>query len=226
MGSRWWAPGAIGWWIGILFAIGAVFFAVGSFPPYVNKMGVFHDNITFFTGSIFFTSAAFLQYIEAANAPVKLGEVNKTIKYKFFEPKRIDWWSVSVLSVGTVFFNISTFAALIVTVAFKQIDLYVWSPEVYGSICFLISSYLAWLEVGHSIFSWKPRSISWWIALLNIAGSVAFGVSAVAAFTLPKTGHPLNLFLMNIGTFVGAVCFFAGALLLLPERFKTNNHLS
>jgi hypothetical protein len=28
----------------------------------------------------------------------------------------------------------------------------------------------------------------------------------------------LNIVLVNFGTFVGAVCFFLGAILLLPER--------
>ena len=31
-GSTSWAPRAIGWWIGILFAVGATCFAVGALP--------------------------------------------------------------------------------------------------------------------------------------------------------------------------------------------------
>ncbi len=40
--------------------------------------------------------------------------------------------------------------------------------------------------------------------------------SALAAFTLPTTGEVLNIAIVNLGTFLGAVCFFVGAYLLLP----------
>jgi hypothetical protein len=60
-GSTWWAPGAIGWWIGVLFAIGSTCFALGAAPDYVEAVGDGADAITFFVGSIFFTTAALLQ---------------------------------------------------------------------------------------------------------------------------------------------------------------------
>lgn len=41
-------------------------------------------------------------------------------------------------------------------------------------------------------------------------------LSAIASVTLPTTGEFLNLTLVNSGTFLGAVCFFAGAYLLFP----------
>ena len=49
-------------------------------------------------------------------------------------------------------------------------------------------------------------------------GSIFFGISAVGAFVLPETGLPLNVFLVNMGTFAGGVCFLVAAILLLPER--------
>jgi hypothetical protein len=72
--------------------------------------------------------------------------------------------------------------------------------------------------VSHGWGSWRPRSLSWWIPLANLIGSVAFGVSAVAAFVVPATGALLDVELSNLGTFIGALCFLGGALLLLPER--------
>ena len=68
-GSTWWAPTAVGWWIGVLFAIGSVCFAVGAAPGYVDWVGTDADAITFFVGSIFFTSAAYLQFVQTVNAP-------------------------------------------------------------------------------------------------------------------------------------------------------------
>jgi hypothetical protein len=65
---------------------------------------------------------------------------------------------------------------------------------------------------------WAPRARGWWIAALNMVGSIAFGVSAIAAYVVPRSGELLSSALANLGTFVGALCFLSGAVLLLPER--------
>jgi len=52
-GSTWWAPGARGWWIAVLFAIGSLLFAIGAVPGYASAVGARWDNVTFFTGSLF-----------------------------------------------------------------------------------------------------------------------------------------------------------------------------
>ena len=54
--------------------------------------------------------------------------------------------------------------------------------------------------------------------LANLIGSIAFGVSAVAGYINPATGQLHNAERSNLGTFIGALCFLVGALLLLPER--------
>ena len=64
---------------------------------------------------------------------------------------------------------------------------------------------------------WRPRDVSWWIVAANLAGSIAFLISAFAAYIDPETGTVWRLPLANLGTFVGAVGFFVGALLLIPE---------
>jgi len=85
-------------------------------------------------------------------------------------------------------------------------------------MCFLVASTLAWLEVCHGWVGWRPRLWAWWITLANLTGSIAFGVSAVAGYINPSTGQLNNADRSSVSTFVGAVCFFVGALLLLPER--------
>jgi hypothetical protein len=52
---------------------------------------------------------------------------------------------------------------------------------------------------------------------LNLGGSIAFQISAIAAFIRPATGELVSLPIANLGTFVGAVGFFLGAALLIPE---------
>ena len=221
-GSTWWAPGAIGWWIGILFSIGATCFAVGTIPSYLTAVGNTYDGLTFFIGSIFFTSAAFLQYLEATNMPHKPLNIKSKEKFRFlvWTPKRIGWWAAAVQFIGTLFFNLNTFNALHSDLSISQLTNLVWFPDAYGSICFLIAGSLAWMEVSHALWSWNPRSFSWGIGALNLIGSIFFGISAVGAFVLPDTGLPLNIFLVNMGTFAGAVCFLAAAVLLLPERVQ------
>lgn len=63
----------------------------------------------------------------------------------------------------------------------------------------------------------RTGELSWWIILLNLIGSVAFGVSALASKTV-ASGELRSVALTNLGTLVGALCFLAGGLLLLPER--------
>jgi hypothetical protein len=49
-----------------------------------------------------------------------------------------------------------------------------------------------------------------------MAGSVFFMASALGSFVLPSTGGLVDVPVAVGGTFLGAVCFLAGALLLLP----------
>ncbi len=224
-GSTWWAPRAIGWWIGILFAVGATCFALGALPGYASAVGGGADAITFFVGSLWFTSAAFLQYLEVVNVDQDPPGADFRQRFRFLtlEPRRIDWWSTLVQFVGTLFFNATTFNALSASLSVSQINRLVWAPDALGSVCFLVASGLAWFEVCHAFACWRLHSLSWRITALNLAGSVAFGVSAVASFVVPTTGLPRNIILVNLGTFVGALCFFVGAVLLLPERTQSDS---
>lgn len=111
-------------------------------------------------------------------------------------------WATAIQLAGTLFFNRSTFRALGAT----QENTLIWRPDALGSICFLVASALAW------------RADRDRIAALNLAGSVAFGVSAVAAHVVPDTGDELSLAAANLATVVGALCFLAGALPLIRRR--------
>jgi hypothetical protein len=93
----------------------------------------------------------------------------------------------------------------------------VWSPDVFGSIAFLVASWLAFAEVRANWHGHPDRGREWWITVLNLVGSIAFGFSAIGAYVVPDTGSYLNAVWDNGGTLIGAVCFFAGAYLLWPE---------
>jgi hypothetical protein len=192
----WWAPRRASWWIGALFAVGSTCFLVGPFPGFVELVGSTVDGIVFFVGSIFFTSAATLQFEQSG----------------LFEPRRLNWWAAGVQLAGTVFFNVTTFHALQTGLDANEYDRLVWRPDARGSICFLVSGCLAYLAVEGA-----RRTRDGWIAAINLVGCVAFGISAVAGYVVPSTGSALDLAGANAFTAFGALCFLIGAVLLLPQ---------
>ena len=213
----WWAPHRASWWIGILFAIGSACFLVAPFPGVVEKIGSDRDAMIFFVGSVFFTTAAALQWLETINADPGPGVTHPRLRVMTFEPHRIDWWSAGVQLVGTLLFNVNTFRALQQGLDAREYDRLVWTPDVIGSICFLVSGYLAYAEVSDGR-AWPPtRPLEWWITAVNLLGCIAFGISAVAAFWVPDSGSVVDLAAANAFTALGGLCFLIGAVLLLPE---------
>jgi hypothetical protein len=215
---------ASAWWIGSLFAIGSVCFALGSLPLYFDAVPARAVGWTFFVGSVFFTSAAFLQYDEAVHAPADVATAQRRPRrlasLLHWHPRRIDAWAATIQLVGTVFFNISTFAATRTDLVVDQERRLVWAPDVLGSICFLVASWLAYSEVNRGVLPRPDRSVGWWVTTVNLAGSVLFGASAVGARYLRSTGELANVALVNVGTFLGAVGFLVGAALLPVESAR------
>ncbi|HYH62400.1 MAG TPA: hypothetical protein VD766_11090 [Solirubrobacterales bacterium] len=186
-------PRGVNWWIGILFAIGSLCFVVGPFPGFVGLVGSAADGTVFFVGSIFFTTAAFLQ---------------------FRHSKGGDRIATAIQLVGTVFFNINTFRGMQDAYDSADVNRLIWTPDAIGSACFLISGVLAYLAVR------KLRDANrkeWKLAVINLVGCVLFGISAIASFVVPETGDALALAASNWSTSLGALCFLAGSLMLLPS---------
>ena len=136
-----------------------------------------------------------------------------------WRPRNLGYLAAAVQLVGTVLFNLNTGDALIAGLGWKEQDLLIWTPDMVGSVCFLVASQAALMEISHHFWSWQPRSLSWWIAAINMLGSVLFMVSAIVGFVEPGPGI-VDPWLANFGTFAGAVCFFVGAYLLIPELFE------
>jgi YrhK-like protein len=210
--------------MGALFALGAFCFAVGSVPFYFDNIDAAVVAGTFFVGSILFTSAAYLQYHEAVRAPEGVLTDSPAPRglraHLDWRPHRIDWWAALVQLIGTVLFNVSTFAATQSDLSVDQQRHLIWGPDLAGSICFLIASWLAYSEVNRGVWPRSDESTGWRIAALNIAGSIAFGAAAIGARYVGSSGEPANVALVNLGTFAGAVCFLAGAALLPVESAK------
>jgi hypothetical protein len=210
--------------MGALFAIGSVCFALGSIPLYFDNADPTVVAATFFVGSLFFTSAAYLQFRESTSSPTGIEPTSprprRLAALVGWRPRSIDWWSGLAQLVGTVWFNVSTLAATHTDLTTEQQRHLIWAPDMWGSICFLVASCLAYSEVNPRLRPTSDGSVGWRIAALNLIGSLAFGLAAVGARYLHTTGDVANIALVNAGTFVGAACFFAGAVLLPVESAK------
>jgi hypothetical protein len=161
--------------------------------------------LLFAAGSLCFAAGPFPGFVHAVGASADaavffVGSIFFTgaaLLQLHLQPGRATW----IQFAGTLFFNVSTFRALGASDEAKLI----WRPDAFGSVCFLAASWIAWRDG-------RDR-----IAVLNLVGSVFFGISAVAGYIVPSTGDELDLAAANITTVLGALCFLAGALLLSPR---------
>jgi YrhK-like protein len=215
----WWRPRTCGWWMSVLFAVGSLCFTVAAVASQWASSPRPAIGVTFFVGSIFFTSASYLQYSETVNVErgPQSGARRRRWRPVSWEPRRIDWLAASIQLAGTVFFNVSTFAAMKHGLSTGQSNRRVWAPDAFGSICFLVSSELAYAEVCHRWLCFRHRSLSWRIVALNLLGSIAFGAAAIASLLEPSSGEPVSAHVANAGTALGGICFLVAALALMPE---------
>lgn len=196
------------------FVVGSLLFGLAAVPGYADWVGIDVDNITYFVGSLFFTGAGFIA-LRLSGRPVPNTESERVERY--------DWWAAAVQFLGALLFNVSTGIAMISGLTSSQVDKWVWRPDVFGSFAFLLASALAVVATTETDKLWDPRARDWRSTWLNMIGSVAFGISAVGAFIRPSTGELANAALANLGTFAGAVCFLAAALLMRPLGPVPNN---
>jgi hypothetical protein len=195
-------------WIAAGFAVGSLCFFIGPFPGFVQLVGPGADGVVFFAGSIFFTLAAGLEIREA------------TLRRGRRWGSDPSWWSAAVQFVGTLLFNLSTFEAMQDGLSIHDENRLIWAPDLFGSAAFLISGVLAYrVATGPHLFpARRDRDRDWTMAAVNLAGCILFGISAVASYVVPSSGSILDLAAANWTTGLGAACFFAGELMLLPPR--------
>lgn len=218
-------PQTISLWIAILFMVGASLFAFASLLSIYPSFSFSNNsiNLTYFIGSIFFTSAAYLQYLESINSDITNKRhviADKTAYLWFrFRPHNLGYISSLTQFIGTLFFNLNTFDTILNPANINTNNLLVWGPNILGSILFLVSAFFAWLEIFHDEHIKRFRSYTWWIIWVTILGSVFFLISSFYTFHFASGD---NAFFDKIAiwtTLLGAVCFFIAALLL---RFETN----
>lgn len=205
--------------IACLFMVGSACFVLGSVPAYLNAVGGPVDGVTYFVGSIFFTSASLFQLVQSqtpASTEVTAQTQGRRVRLRWFAwlPHDRSWLAAATQFPGTLCFNVSTFAALVHNATTSQVDRYVWRPDVFGSILFLVSSAFAVAAIGGT-GQLQRHSQVWRIAWLNMVGSILFMLSAIGSFVLP-TDQAVSVRASIVGTLLGAVCFFLGAALMFP----------
>lgn len=195
------------WWIGLLFAIGSTCFVLGPVPAYESLVGGEATAVTYFVGSLFFTSAAYLSYLQVVRESDR--------RWFGWTPHEMGFWATAIQLVGTLYFNVMTFLSLF-SVPDDLVNRVIWRPDAIGSLCFLIASAIAFAEAGHRWWSWRPGERDWHVTALNLWGSVFFGLSALGAY-VTEDGTELNAVVANGGTLLGAICFLVAALITMPE---------
>lgn len=204
-----------------LFIIGSACFAVGSVPAFLNAVGGLVDGIAYFVGSIFFTTASFAQLVQA-QSPAMTGvdraqqDTRAPVRFWNWQPHDRNWLAAVTQFPGTLFFNVSTLAALAHNATAGESDRHVWRPDFFGSTLFLVSSAFGLLAVSNHGISVQRRSVPWRIAWLNMVGSILFMASALASYIIPSTDEVVSARVSVAGTLLGAVCFLIGAILMFP----------
>lgn len=235
---EWLGPQAAPFWktesynrhIGVFFAVGAALFATACILLFFSISHPRFNNITnivFFLGSIPFTIAASLQHVQSANSSVTAGPQEseaqpEKIRLIGWQPRSAGWWSTFSQWVGTIAFNISTFNQIAAPPGKLLDTLEIWAPNFEGSVLFLISGYLAYIEVSNTYWSWRPKDLSWQIVFINLLGCIAFMISAVSPSAVKPITIDWLLTYSNTYTLIGALCFFAGALLTVKESRLTS----
>ncbi|BCP56072.1 hypothetical protein K32_46890 [Kaistia sp. 32K] len=221
-----WQTEAYNWYTGAFFAVGSFLFMLGSFlsilPAEIASASTRTINIVFFLGSVPFTIAGYLQHFQTANAaPFSVDPTAATpparVSLIGWRPGSVDWLSSFSQFVGTVAFNFNTFDALVASPDWVRQDFEIWVPGMIGSILFLVSGYLAFIETSSGYWSWKPRELAWQIVFVNLLGCVAFMIASTLAF-VPAGGEAWWIpDLANIGLLLGGLGFLIGALLMTRE---------
>ncbi|MGH2342320.1 hypothetical protein ACRC7T_12650 [Segnochrobactraceae bacterium EtOH-i3] len=224
-GVPFWQTRGYNWWNALAFAIGSCLFILGSLlsllpaalAPSVNLI-----NAAFFAGSIPFTIGGFMQNFQAANAtefsPDPATPQLRHVALIGWHPKSPGWLSTFTQFIGTIQFNFNTFDPFITGPLWYMQDAAVWVPGMVGSVLFLVSGYLAYIEAGHGYWSWRPKDLDWQIVAVNLLGCIFFMTASTLAWVPESPNEPGWIMdVSNIHLALGGLCFLIGGLLTMRE---------
>lgn len=220
-----WRTSGYNWWMGLLFALGSMLFMAASafslLPPGRQLLTEGIINVIFFAGSIPFTLAGYLQLFQAANLPAfavePRPETSPRVALIGWHPESAGWVSAFAQFIGTIQFNFNTYDALRMPNRWYVEDIAVWTPGMVGSVLFLVSGYLAFIETCGGYWRWRPRELDWRIVVWNLFGCIFFMTASILAFVPWGTEASWIPAISNVHLFLGAFCFLVGAALSMRE---------
>src|SRR5690606_11755261 len=90
------------------------------------------------------------------------------------------------------------------------------------SVLFLVSAYMQLAEAGHGYVRFRPRDLSWWVAVCFVLGSIGFIIGTLPGLEPP--GFPTaeqgpGALTVKLGFLGRGIAFLVGSYLMLPELF-------
>lgn len=222
------APHRISWWVALNFIVGSALFTLGAVAALAPELfageGSLVADLSYFIGAVLFTVGIYLQVLEGLNASDYVGLERpynpRSFRWFAWRPRRLEFVAPFVLLVGSLLFNAETSLAAAETFSWVSLPLLVGLTSLAGSAGFVASTYLQLVEVCHSYLGFRPREISWWVAVLNLAGSAGFLVGSVSGLGMPGLSSSAESTITQVSFLLGSALFLAGSYLMLPEMFS------
>lgn len=197
------------------FLLGGSLFAIGALLAQADIGGPRLAAVVYLVGGVFFSTGGYASVLLAINAPHRRRDgswARAPWRWWAREPRNYDYLAAAVLFAGTIVFAINLIDSMLGNLTPAQEDRLVWNPDIIGCLLFLISGFLAMVDISGSWWRLRGEGLGWWIVFVNQLGSVLFMASGVASF-VRADGDMIAVALANWGTFGGALCFaVAGAM--------------
>ena len=209
---------AIAW----LFMVGSACFVLGSVPAYARRgRRAWVDGITYFVGSIFFTSASYCQLVQAqspATTGVDAGSQHGPARCGCGAGCRTTATG-SPRPPSSPARSSSTSAPWPRSPTTRppaESDRYVWRPDLFGSVLFLVASAYGILAVSGRFLASSPARCRGGSRGSTCSARCSSWPRRWRATCCPSTDEVLDTRVAVAGTLLGAVCFLVGAALMFP----------
>ena len=201
------------------FLVGGSLFAIGALLAQADVGGPRLAAVVYLVGGIFFSTGGYASVLLAINAPHRRRDgtwARAPWRWWAEHPGAFDHLAAVTLFAGTLVFGVNLIDSLLGHLTPTQEDRLVWNPDIIGCILFLISGFLAMVDISGSWWRLRGEGLGWWIVFINQLGSVLFMAAAVASF-VRADGDMIAVALANWGTFGGAAAFAIAGLMQFWE---------
>jgi hypothetical protein len=212
-------------WIGLPFVVGSVLFII-AVPVATNS--ILASALLFFVGSTLYLIGASADAWNARATALNGARWRASVEaqgsdtHGWTKYLRHRFWASSIQAFGAVLFQVMVIAGLIPNLTPLLVDIFIWEPDIVGSLCFVVSSAML-VSVTHPLagrgdFRDRIKGAS----LFNLAGSLCFLASSIGAFVPLSSGEEISPILVGGGTMVGGLFFLIGSWPGLPERLRSS----